>query len=505
MKFIPKGLIVSSQALDGNPMKDPKMLAAMAKAAELGGAVSIRANGADNIAEMKKLLTVPIIGLNKIADRDGTIIITPDFARAEEIASVGADIIALDATLRKSPIKQDTRELIKQIHDRLHLPVLADVSNAREAAFAAEAGADYISTTLSGYTKDRPYAPEDKYFPDFELLHEILSGGLSVPLIAEGRFWRAEDVERAMRMGVHGIVIGKAVTNPMAITEYFAKAAARGADTSYTVTESVNEQTKNIDRMNTYGILQKIGREDERAAHCVADCYAEIAHTVDEILPRFLRDGRLIYCGAGTSGRLGVADAAECPPTFGIPLGKVVAVIAGGRDAVFTAQEYREDDQSAGRAEAEKLAVCSDDSVILLSANGNAKFLLGFLKEVRSRGAFTCAIVNNRETALAAAAECKIELLTGAEVIKGSTRMKAGTAQKMALNMISTALFIRSGYVEGNLMVNIRPTNAKLHKRAVSMFCLLTGERESVAEKYFRDGKTSVKEAVERWRTGREE
>ena len=139
MKFIPKGLIVSSQALDGNPMKDPKMLAAMAKAAELGGAVSIRANGADNIAEMKKLLTVPIIGLNKIADRDGTIIITPDFARAEEIASVGADIIALDATLRKSPIKQDTRELIKQIHDRLHLPVLADVSNAREAAFAAEA------------------------------------------------------------------------------------------------------------------------------------------------------------------------------------------------------------------------------------------------------------------------------------------------------------------------------------------------------------------------------
>ncbi len=495
MQKIPRGLIVSSQALAGNPMKDPQKLASMAYAAELGGAVAVRANGPENISAMKKLLKVPIVGLNKISDENGTVIITPNFFCAQQIAASGADIIALDATFRSSNIKEELGEMIRRIHAELNLPVLADISSVEEAIAADEAGADYISTTLAGYTIDRPYSPQDRYRPDFKILQRILETKLSAPLIAEGRFWRSEDVERAMRMGVHAVVIGKAVTNPMAISEYFQKAAEAGLGERKESTEDWNPMSADIDQMDTFDVLQCINREDQTIAARVAENIPQICETADVMIERFRTGGRIIYCGAGTSGRLAVADAAECPPTFGVEKNRVIAVMAGGPSAVFEARENCEDDYGEGCKAAELLALTQKDVVLAISANGNANFLLGFLEKAKEAGAETCALVNNYGTSLAAAASHKIEILTGAETIKGSTRMKAGTAQKMVLGMLSTTVFVRCGYVLKNLMVNIYPSNKKLKKRAVAMLCKLTGKDEVFCEKLLADHDWSVRKA----------
>lgn len=220
--MFPKGLIVSSQALEGNPLRDSEVLAIMAQAAELGGAQAIRANGVEDITAMRKRVTIPIIGINKMKDETGRTVITPDFAGAEAIAKAGADIIALDATFYHSNIREDSKELIKDIHDKLHLQVMADISTAEEAYHAAQIGADAVSTTLAGYIPGQLHTSGELYTPNFDLIQEILNMKLPVSLIAEGRFWKRADLKKAFMMGVDGIVIGKAITNPMAITRYFA-------------------------------------------------------------------------------------------------------------------------------------------------------------------------------------------------------------------------------------------------------------------------------------------
>ena len=480
MNILKSGLIVSSQALDGNPLKKPEYLAVMAEAAEKGGAVAIRANGYDNILEMKKRVTVPILGLNKIQDKSGTTIITPNFEKAEEIARAGADVIALDATFRTSEIKEDVATLISRIHNELHLPVLADISNAEEALYAEKVGADYISTTLAGYTKDKPYAPEDKYNPDFELIEKIVKSGVKIPVIAEGRFWTPQDIVCAMKMGCYAIVIGKAITNPMAITEYFCQAIRRELSERECPpkTEDRNMHTTDIDKVTTYELLRKINREDATVAGKVKEALPSLAKMIDDVFPDFSAGGRLLYCGAGTSGRLAVADAAECAPTYGVSNDRVVASIAGGRNAVFKASENKEDSFEDGYNSAKELGVTAQDTVVAISANGNAQYCLGFLAYGKEKGAHTVAVTNNVGTKIASAAQHKIEVLTGAESVKGSTRMKAGTAQKMVLNMITTALFIKSGCVISNLMVNMNPNNVKLRQRAINMVQILTGESE---------------------------
>ena len=219
--IIKRGLIVSCQALSGNPLRDSEALAKMAKCAELGGAVAIRANGYDDITAMKKQVEIPIIGLNKLKDETGKVVITPSFASAEEIAKAGSDMIAMDFTDYPSSIRDNPKELIDRIHNELKLPVMADISKASEALYASECGADLVSTTLAGYQPNALHKPEEKYVPDMELIEEILNCGIKCPLIAEGRFWRIEDINKAFELGVYAIVIGKAITNPIAITQYF--------------------------------------------------------------------------------------------------------------------------------------------------------------------------------------------------------------------------------------------------------------------------------------------
>lgn len=217
----PKGLLVSCQALEGNPFRDSELLAVMAKAAELGGAKAIRANGVEDIRAIRKQVSIPIIGINKKKDSSGRTVITPDLAGVQEIIEAGADIIALDATVYPGDIREDPYELIGRIHDTFGVPVMADISTLQEACLAAEAGADAVSTTLAGYVPGALHTAEELYTPDFGLLEEILALKLPLTIVAEGRFWRREDVEKAFEMGIDAIVIGKAISNPMAITRYY--------------------------------------------------------------------------------------------------------------------------------------------------------------------------------------------------------------------------------------------------------------------------------------------
>ncbi len=217
----PRGLIVSSQALEGNPMKSTEKLASMAEAAAIGGAAALRVDGADMVREMKKRTSVPVIAIKKIRDRSGRIVITPDFASAKELCDAGADIIALDATFYPSELKEDTRTLIARIHNELGAMVMADISTAEEARVAAELGADAVSTTLAGYVPGALHAKNELYTPNFALIKEIADMKLSAALVAEGRFWTPESVVEAMHLGADAVVIGKAITNPMAITKYF--------------------------------------------------------------------------------------------------------------------------------------------------------------------------------------------------------------------------------------------------------------------------------------------
>ena len=222
--MFPKGLIVSSQALEGNPLRNSEYLAVMAQAAACGGASAIRANGVDDITEMRKRVSVPIIGIDKRKDASGRTVITPNFEGAKQIAEAGANIIAMDVTDYPSDILEDRRTLIERIHTELGLMVMADISTVEEAKKAAEMGADAVSTTLAGYVPGALHTAEELYTPNFSLMEAIANLHLPCALVAEGRLWEIADVEKAFRLGADAVVIGKAITNPMAITRYFLSA-----------------------------------------------------------------------------------------------------------------------------------------------------------------------------------------------------------------------------------------------------------------------------------------
>lgn len=219
--MFPKGLIVSSQALQGNPLRNSEYLAVMAEAAIIGGAKAIRANGVDDIREMRKRISAPIIGIDKRKDSSGRTVITPDFEGAKRIADAGATIIAMDVTDYPSDITEDRKTLIDRIHNELGLMVMADISTASEAKKAADMGADAVSTTLAGYVPNALHSPDELYKPNFELVKAIADMNLPCALVAEGRIWERSDLTKAFELGVDAVVIGKAITNPMAITKYF--------------------------------------------------------------------------------------------------------------------------------------------------------------------------------------------------------------------------------------------------------------------------------------------
>lgn len=232
------------------------------------------------------------------------------------------------------------------------------------------------------------------------------------------------------------------------------------------VTERRNPRSASIDSLPTGEMLRIINAEDALVAGAVARELPAITRAVDAIAAAFSRGGRLFYIGAGTSGRLGALDAAECPPTFGVAPGMVQAIVAGGEQALTRAVEGAEDDAAMGARDLAERGFTSRDVLVGIAASGRTPYVLGAVESARRMGAATIGISCVPGAPLTAAATIAIAPQVGPEVIAGSTRLKAGTAQKMILNMLTTGAFIRSGYVYGNLMVNVQPTNVKLTERA---------------------------------------
>jgi N-acetylmuramic acid 6-phosphate etherase len=232
------------------------------------------------------------------------------------------------------------------------------------------------------------------------------------------------------------------------------------------ITEQVNPRSTDIDRRSTLEILTIINQEDKIVAEAVSQVLDRVAEAVDLIVKRLETGGRLFYVGSGTSGRLGVLDASECPPTFGVSPDLVQGIIAGGYEALQKAIEGAEDDYDQAAGDLKRFDVRSGDAVVGISASGNTPYTLGAVEYAMQMGAATIAVTCNPDSKMAAAAGVSISPVVGAEVLAGSSRMKAGTAQKMVLNMISTATMIRRGLVYSNLMSNLKATNEKLRGRA---------------------------------------
>jgi N-acetylmuramic acid 6-phosphate etherase len=249
------------------------------------------------------------------------------------------------------------------------------------------------------------------------------------------------------------------------------------------LTEQANPATAGIDALSTEEALRIINAEDRRVAEAVAKEIPAIARAVEAIVSAFGRGGRLFYIGAGTSGRLGVLDAAECPPTFSVPPEMVQGIIAGGEPALSRAMEASEDDPAAGAHDLAERGFTAGDVLVGIAASGRTLYVLGAVEAARTMGAVTVGISSNPDSELARTVDIPITPLTGPEVVAGSTRMKAGSAQKLVLNMLTTAAFIRMGYVYRNLMVNLQPKNVKLLDRARRIVAEAAGtSRERAAE-----------------------
>lgn len=241
------------------------------------------------------------------------------------------------------------------------------------------------------------------------------------------------------------------------------------------MTEAANTASGAIDRMSPLEVVRLMNAEDATVAEAVARELPVIARAVAAIAERMRRGGRLIYAGAGTSGRLGALDAIECPPTFGIAPERIVACVAGGSFALDEAAEDCEDSSDAGRSDVARVAATASDALVAITASGRTPYALGAAREARERGALVIGLVCNRATPLHQIATLTIAADVGPEVIAGSTRLKAGTAQKMVLNMLSTATMIALGKTYGNLMVDVQATNLKLRERALSILAQATG------------------------------
>ena len=261
-------------------------------------------------------------------------------------------------------------------------------------------------------------------------------------------------------------------------------------------TESPHPAHTTLDEYPTHDLVDAFLGDQAHAASAVRAALEAIACAVDAAVPRLQRGGRLVYVGAGSSGRLGLLDSVELHPTFSWPSGRSVAILAGGDTAVRTAVEGAEDDDEAGRRAVAEAGVTRDDVVILLAASGRTPFVMGALLAARGAGALTIGIANNQGSPLAQQAEIGVTLATGPEVISGSTRLKAGTAQKIALNTLSSAIMVRLHKVHGNLMVDVRPTNAKLVARALRLTVHATGVSEAAAREALAQCEHEVKTAI---------
>ncbi|PTA68485.1 N-acetylmuramic acid 6-phosphate etherase [Deinococcus arcticus] len=267
-------------------------------------------------------------------------------------------------------------------------------------------------------------------------------------------------------------------------------------------TEGLHPLHPHLDALSTLELAQTFASDQLDAVQAVRRAAPQLARAADAALPRLARGGRLLYAGAGTSGRLGVLDASELPPTFSWPPERALAVIAGGERAIRQATEGAEDDEAAGRQAIAGLQPAPDDVLIAVAASGTTPWVLGAVAAARAAGALTVGLANNPLTPLLTATDCPVLLDTGPELISGSTRLKAGTAQKIALNTLSSTLMVRLGKVYGNLMVDLRAGNAKLEARALRLVMHATGAAEGVARAALSEAGGQVKVAVVSLRLG---
>lgn len=265
---------------------------------------------------------------------------------------------------------------------------------------------------------------------------------------------------------------------------------------SLPITEQDNPQTWNLSSLPASDIVLKMNQEDALVAAAVASELPVITRAVEEIVRRLNDSGRLFYIGTGTSGRLGVLDASECPPTFGVSPELVQAIIAGGYEACYRAVEASEDDAEAGRSDLEQRGFTQADVLVGIAASGRTPYTVGAIAYARSIGAFTIAITCVPDSPITKAAEVSIVPVVGPEVVTGSTRLKAGTAQKMVLNMLSTAALVKLGYVSGNRMSNLRARNSKLHARALRILMAETGVDEKTATRALESAKGETSAAL---------
>ena len=239
-------------------------------------------------------------------------------------------------------------------------------------------------------------------------------------------------------------------------------------------TESRNPATMDLDTMSALEIVTVMNREDEKVPRAIAECLPAIARCAELAGQAIRSGGRIVYMGAGTSGRLGVLDAVECPPTFGVPYGTVIGLVAGGATAFDRPVEDAEDRPEEGVRDLTAIGLKKEDILIGIAASGRTPYVLGGLAYAKDLGCHTVAIVCNAASPMAAAAELAIEVFPGPECVTGSTRLKAGNAQKMILNMLSTGAMVRSGHVYENMMINLRPSNIKLRDRMIRIVCEIT-------------------------------
>lgn len=264
------------------------------------------------------------------------------------------------------------------------------------------------------------------------------------------------------------------------------------------ITEQENPATAEIDKVSTLEAVRLINAEDKKVAAAVEQVLPEIATAIGKIVERLENGGRLFYVGTGTSGRLGVLDASEIPPTFGVGYELVQGVIAGGYDALYKATEASEDNHEAGAEDLKTRGLTAKDAVVGLAASGRTPYTIGAVEYAREIGCFTACITCVPDSAITRSVETAIVALLGPEALTGSTRMKAGTAQKMILNMISTVTMIRLGYVHGNRMTNVRASNEKLKDRALRIFMTETGIIDKdEANEILKSANFSIKDAIE--------
>jgi len=262
------------------------------------------------------------------------------------------------------------------------------------------------------------------------------------------------------------------------------------------VSETRNAATLDLDNLSTLEMVTRFNQQDATVATAVSLTLPQVAQAVDAAAAAFSEGGRLIYIGAGTSGRLGVLDASECPPTFGVPHEQVIGLIAGGPGAMFKAVEGAEDDEQLGIRDLQALELTAKDMVVGLAASGRTPYVIGALRYARQMGCRTAAVSCNPDSPIAHEAAIAISPVVGPEALTGSTRLKSGTAQKLVLNMISTGAMVKMGKVWQNLMVDMKATNIKLVDRARRMVCEATGCDAQQAEVALQQAQYEVKTAI---------